>query len=72
MKRRLFSILSALSLLLFVAVVGMWVRSYWVEDVLTIAPHGYLFSGTGSVTLLWFHERDIAPPAQRLLSLPPE
>jgi hypothetical protein len=31
-KRRLFAILSALSLLLFVAVCVMWVRSYWVGD----------------------------------------
>ena len=31
MKRRLFTILSAMSLLLFVAVVALWVRSYGVE-----------------------------------------
>jgi hypothetical protein len=34
MKRRLFTILSALSVLLFVAAVVMWVRSYFVGDVL--------------------------------------
>ena len=32
MKRRLFHILAAFSSLLFVAIVGMWVRSYWVQD----------------------------------------
>jgi hypothetical protein len=31
-KRRLFTILSALSLLLFVAVIMLWVRSYFVAD----------------------------------------
>ena len=31
-KRRLFTILSALSLLLFVAVCVLWVRSYWIHD----------------------------------------
>jgi hypothetical protein len=33
MKCRLFTILSALSLLLFVVVVALWVRSYWVGDL---------------------------------------
>jgi hypothetical protein len=32
MKRRLFTILSAISLLLCVAVCVLWVRSYWVAD----------------------------------------
>ena len=32
MKRRLFTILSTISLLLFVAVVVLWVRSYFVSD----------------------------------------
>jgi hypothetical protein len=34
MKPRLFTLLSAVSLLLCVATVGLWVRSYWVEDSL--------------------------------------
>src|SRR5688500_18467235 len=33
MLRRLFTVLSALSLLLCVAVVVLWVRSYWVIDL---------------------------------------
>jgi hypothetical protein len=32
MKRRLFSILTAVSLLLFVAMGVLWVRSYWVRE----------------------------------------
>ena len=32
MRRRLFAILSAVSLLLCVATCALWVRSYWVED----------------------------------------
>ncbi|HEY7089816.1 MAG TPA: hypothetical protein VH518_17090 [Tepidisphaeraceae bacterium] len=35
MRPRLFTLLSAVSLLLCVATVGLWVRSYWVFDVLT-------------------------------------
>ena len=34
MKRRLFSLLSAISLLLCVATCGVWVRSHWVSDQL--------------------------------------
>lgn len=37
MKRRLFTILSALSLLLCVGVVVLWVRSYWREDRISVA-----------------------------------
>ena len=44
--KRLFTILSALSLLLFVAVVGLWVRSYFVHDF--VAVHGeYVGPSTG-------------------------
>jgi hypothetical protein len=34
LKRRLLNLLTALSLLLCVAVVALWVRSYWVADYL--------------------------------------
>lgn len=34
MRRRLFTLCSALSLLLFVAVCALWVRSYWRQDEL--------------------------------------
>ncbi|MDB5358585.1 MAG: hypothetical protein JWN24_5038 [Phycisphaerales bacterium] len=36
MRRRLFTLLSALSLLLFVATCVMWVRSYWQGDEFTV------------------------------------
>ena len=36
-KRRLFTILSALSLLVLVAVLVLWVRSFWWED--TVRGH---------------------------------
>ena len=45
MKRRLFTILSTFSLLLFVAVVVMWVRSYSTEDFL------YVHSGRSNAQL---------------------
>src|SRR5688572_3907797 len=38
MKRRLLNLLTALSLLLCVAVVALWVRSYWVKDQFEIRP----------------------------------
>jgi len=44
-KRVLFTIVSAVSLLLFMAVVGVWVRSYWVRDIVgnvTAKGNGYL------------------------------
>src|SRR5688572_4472658 len=40
-RRRLFTILSALSLLLFVAVVVLWVRSYWRRDTLYRQGEGF-------------------------------
>ena len=33
MKRVLFTIVSAVSLLLFLAVVGVWIRSFWIRDI---------------------------------------
>ncbi len=48
MKRRLLNILSALSLLLCVGTVALWVRSYWVSDTLTSYSNLRLI-GAGSV-----------------------
>lgn len=46
MLRRLFTVASVLSLLLFVAVAAMWVRSRFVRDVLQEQTHDYFcFSG---------------------------
>lgn len=41
MLRRLFTIASVLSLLLFVAVVAMWIRSRFVRDMLQDQSHDY-------------------------------
>jgi hypothetical protein len=38
MKRRLFNILAAVSLLLALAVAGLWVRSYWAADYWNAVP----------------------------------
>ena len=51
-KHRLFTILAALSLLLFLASIGMWVRSYWrwVSVAYRGEQHLYtLDSGSGGV-----------------------
>jgi hypothetical protein len=40
MRRRLFTLLSALSLLLCVAATAVWVRSYWKTDIVIIEPAG--------------------------------
>jgi hypothetical protein len=59
MKHRLFNILSAVSLLLALAVAGLWVRSYWRGDILlvrtarysqflTITDRGSLYGGVGT------------------------
>src|SRR5688500_14547339 len=47
MKRRLFTILSGLSLLLFVAVAVLWVRGYSVVDVLHWSASSDTSSGAG-------------------------
>ena len=57
MKRRIFNLLFALSVLLCVATVALWVRSYWVADTLVYtrrsgAPASVtLWSSSGYVTL---------------------
>ena len=74
MRRRLLNLLTALSLLLFVAVVTLWVRSYRVNDRLNIWPVGAspggaecrsynLRSGKGGMAF-WISSRN-GPPAPR-------
>ena len=65
MKRRLFTILSALSLLLSVAVVVMCVRSYYVHDVVVLGTRdrSYQMSSMGGKLWLFDHE-------QRLTGVP--
>ena len=64
--------LAALSLLLFAAVCVLWVRRYWVEDVLSLSAYNHVHSCRGRATLLRFCEQDLDPTALRLISLPPE
>jgi hypothetical protein len=79
MKRRLFTILSAFSLLLCVAVVVVWVRSYWVLDRIFYNSvdkdkEFYAISTRGNVALIrlsrsrhdllgWEYTRSVPPPA---------
>jgi zinc-ribbon domain len=54
MRRRLFRILSALSLLLCLAALPIWIRSYWVGTAWTCegnAPHVSIFSNWGRFAL---------------------
>jgi hypothetical protein len=53
MRRRLFTALSVLSLVLCMAMVALWVRSYWVADVL-IGRDGNWSSDIGSTRGLLF------------------
>src|SRR5688572_27502294 len=42
-RRRLFNALTLLSLLLFVAVCSLWVRSYWVADAFALVTERQAF-----------------------------
>ena len=53
MRRRLLNLLTALSLLLCVAVVAMWVRSYFRYDVLAIHPGDAWLSARGRLGEVW-------------------
>jgi len=74
MNRRLVTILSALPFLLLVAVVVLWVRSYWVSDALLWSNDGYRVTGVqSSMGLLCLADaeslrRDV-PPLTRSLGL---
>jgi hypothetical protein len=54
-RRRVFTILSALSLLLSVATVVLWARSYWIHDMWSWSHSGYvsLHFVNGGVVLWW-------------------
>jgi hypothetical protein len=53
MKRRLLNLLTAVSLLLFVAVVGVWVCSYWVT---LVVEHGTgQYRDEAGYTAVWRH-----------------
>jgi hypothetical protein len=55
-KRRLLNLLTLVSLLLFVAVTALWVRSYWFRDDATVMHRGRLLgfgSGRGTCNFEW-------------------
>jgi hypothetical protein len=77
MRRRLHNIVTALSLLLCVAVAAAWVRGKWVSDILLYVTGGSRTSrqtvwvagnGAGGIALLEFHGSgsDIDSPGQPL------
>jgi hypothetical protein len=64
-RPRAFNIAAALSLGLCMAVVALWVRSYFRTDAAWMARDGHVFgtdSGTGRVLLMWAE----APPELRV------
>src|SRR5689334_18723447 len=55
MKRRLFALIAAMSLLMWITAVVLWVRSYFGSDYLSIGtPYGYFINTTyvGGVAIL--------------------
>ena len=72
MLRRLFTVLSALSLLLCVAAAVLWVRSRYIEDWVSYQPRDVtapvpwhkefsLHSTAGGITLVWWTDRHPLP-----------
>ena len=58
MKRWIFAVLSALSLLLCVAVCVLWVRSYRTRDIVARGVCGRHFQVTSARGGLWFSVDD--------------
>lgn len=53
MRRRFFTLLSALSLVLCVGTCVLWVRSYWIEDVIFLHRHRWS-SGPVGTSNTWY------------------
>jgi hypothetical protein len=73
LPRRLFTALSALSLLLCVAVVPLWLRSFWHQDRISVATSGeefYAVSAMGTITFLWHSNLKLTEPGLHFNSLP--
>ena len=81
MSRRLFTLCSALSLVLFLSVCGLWVRSHLVGDALTWLVvrqrsgvcdlrHYQLFSGRGAVVVIVSRSTSLASEAGSAANLP--
>src|SRR5262245_8766849 len=75
MRQRLFTLLSAVSLLLCVATVGLWMRSYWVSDCVyrftagdhsTLATYLLIRDGSFAVDRVVFRN-DVHPELTRSL-----
>jgi hypothetical protein len=65
MVRRLFTVLSALSLLLCLTAGGLWARSYWWYDqghVVVGRTRVSVQSGNGNLALVWHAADPAAPP----------
>ena len=56
MKRRLLNVLTLLSLLLCVAVVALWVRSYWVSDGYEFVRKGVRWEAVSEKGTLWLSD----------------
>ena len=66
MKRRLFTILSALSLLVSLALAVLWLRSLWVEDHVAPRPQYLIVSRAGELTVCHLRNVQLEVPVQRL------
>jgi hypothetical protein len=53
MRRKLFTVVSLLSLLLCVATVVLWVRSYWIVDIWVLFSGGKRPSPQGNLVHVW-------------------
>jgi hypothetical protein len=61
MRRRLFAAASAISLLLCLASVGLWVRSYWLYDEIAISHRSSLWQSNGRIGVdIWLLSTKIA------------
>ena len=67
-KRRLFTICAAISLVLCLVAMGLWIRSYWREDCWLL--HSWPFGGSvdssrGAVSVSWWTPRSTWAATQR-------
>ena len=71
MRRRIFHIVGILSLMLWLAVVGMWVCSYWRSDLWGYEQAvvrgrsrwgGNVSSAAGTLSIEWWNRPDIGEP----------
>jgi hypothetical protein len=66
-KHRLFTLLSTLSLLLFLTTAALWLRSYWSQEKLTwVTQNGYrsIWTAHGSLELGFFQSQNSYKPTE--------